>query len=173
MKGKQPLVILETERAERALDAFTLSTPFGTITITDGGRHLDYDLYPDIRQSRHNVALFAYIQKLRKEGVTKFNTDHLAISGRDKRLSLVRGNARLDLVYEKRGKLYECELKTNREIGLDVTARQLNELCRHVEKLTLLVPRGALSEAEHIIGLINLGHQIVLEPYDGWGEDED
>lgn len=157
---------------DRAIDEFAISTPFGIVTIGQNGRKISFDLYSDVRQSRHNVALFTYVQKLRKAGVTRFNTDHIPIAGKDKRLSLVRGDAKLDIVYYKKNKLYECELKTNREVGLDVTARQLTELCRHVENLTLLVPKGSLAEASYIVGLINLTHQITIEAYDDYGEDE-
>lgn len=172
MATDRSFIELSAERPSLAMDEYSIGTPYGTVTISQGGRSIAFDLYSDVRQSRHHVALFAYVQKIRREGVIKFNTDHIAVAGRDRRLSLNRGKAKLDLVYQKKGKTYECELKTNREIGLDVTARQLTELCAHVDMLTLLVPRGALEEADYIATLINLRHKITIEPYDGWAEEE-
>lgn len=154
------------------MDAYSLSTPFGTVTISEGGRRVTFDLYSDVRQSRHNVALFGYIQQLKKMGVTQFNTDHIQVVGRDRRLSLNRGKAKLDLVYYWRGKIYECELKTNREIGLDITARQLTEFAKHCENLILLVPRGSLEEAATIVNLINLDHHLTIVPYDSSEAEE-
>ena len=156
-----------------AMDETAISTPFGTVVISRGGRQITFNLYSDVRQSRHNVALFGYVQLLIKGGVTRFNADHLKIVGRDRTLSLTRGKAKLDLVFLKKGKVYECELKTSREIGLDVTAIQLTELCRHVDDLLLLVPRGRLEEADTVCKLINLSHKITIEAYDGLDQDED
>ncbi|MBA7563867.1 hypothetical protein ES708_05528 [subsurface metagenome] len=173
MKPEAKVKALALETPGAAMDETVISTPFGTVAISKGGRQVTFSLYSDVRQSRHNVALFGYVQQLIKGGVTRFNTDHLRIVGRDRSLSLTRGKAKLDLVYYRRGKVYECELKTSREIGLDVTAIQLTELCRHVDDLTLLVPRGRLEEADTIAKLINLRHQITIEAYDGAGEDED
>jgi len=156
-----------------AMDETAISTPFGTVVISKGGRQITFSLYSDVRQSRHNVALFGYVQRLIKGGVTRFNADHIRVVGRDRTLALTRGKAKLDLVYYRNGKVYECELKTSREIGLDVTAIQLTELCRHVDDLTLLIPRGRLEEANTVCGLINLSHKITLEAYDGLDEDGD
>ena len=135
---------IETPTPARLMDTYTVSTPYGTVTISDGGRKVTFELYSDIRQSRHNSALFAYLEQLKKQGVTHFNTDHLNIAGRDKSLSLTRGKAKLDLVYVQQGKTYECELKTNREVGLDLTAIQITELAKHCERLIVLVPRGSM-----------------------------
>ena len=163
---------IETPTPTRPMDTYTVSTPYGTVTISEGGRKVTFELYSDIRQSRHNQALFAYLQHLKKQGVTRFNTDHLNLAGRDRTLSLTRGKAKLDLVYVQRGKTYECELKTNREIGLDLTARQLIELAKHSEHLIVLVPRGSMEEMSTILHMINLDHQIAIQPYDSF-EDED
>ncbi|GAH51178.1 unnamed protein product, partial [marine sediment metagenome] len=62
------------------MDTYTVSTPFGTVIISDGGRKVAFELYSDIRQSRHNQALFTYIQQLQKRGVTQFNADHISIA---------------------------------------------------------------------------------------------
>jgi hypothetical protein len=154
------------------MDTYTVSTPYGTVTISEGGRKVSFELYSDIRQSRHNTALFAYLQRLIKQGVTQYNTDHLNLSGRDRSLTLRRGKAKLDLVYSYKGKTYECELKTNREIGLDITAQQLKEFVKYCQHLVLLVPRGSMEEMATILHMINLDHQIAIQPYDML-EDED
>lgn len=154
------------------MDTYTVSTPFGTVIISDGGRKVAFELYSDIRQSRHNQALFTYIEQLKKQGVTQFNTDHITIAGRDKRLSLTRGKAKLDLVYVQKGKTYECELKTNREVGLDLTAQQLREFAKHCEHLIVLVPRGSMEEMSTILHMINLYQYITIQPYDGVVDEE-
>jgi len=163
---------IEKAAPARPMDTYTVSTPFGTVIISDGGRKVAFELYSDIRQSRHNQALFTYIQQLQKRGVTQFNTDHISIAGRDKRLTLTRGKAKLDLVYVHNGKTYECELKTSREIGLDITAQQLRELARHCEHLIILVPRGCTEDMAAILQIINLDQRIAIEPYDAF-KDED
>ncbi|MBA7563521.1 hypothetical protein ES708_05180 [subsurface metagenome] len=156
----------------KAMDTYTVSTPFGTVIISDGGRKVAFELYSDISQSRHNQALFSYIEQLQKQGVTQYNVDHIALAGADRRLSLQRGSARLDLVYIKNGKTHECELKTSREVGLDITARQLKEFVKYCENLILLVPRGCMEDAKTICTMINLDRQITVRPYDSSPEDE-
>lgn len=173
MGNGKKVVTLGEEAPGATMDDYSIPTPFGMVTISRGGRRVTYDLHPGIKQSRHNVALYGYIERLLKDGVTRLNTSHIRVRGRDKTLSLTRGKAKLDLVYYRQGRVYECELKTSREIGLDVTAVQLTELCRHVDELTLLVPRGRLEEAHTIVQLINLKHQITIVPYDGTDADED
>jgi len=163
---------IQKSAPHRALDTYTVSTPYGTVIISDGGRKVAFELYSDIKQSRHNQALFTYIQQLIKRGVTQFNTDHITIAGRDKRLSLTRGRAKLDLVYIHQGITHECELKTSREIGLDITAQQLKEFAKHCERLIVLVPRGCIDEMSTILHMINLNQHITIEPYDS-SEDEE
>lgn len=163
---------IEKAAPARPMDTYTVSTPFGTVIISDGGRKVSFELYSDIRQSRHNQALFTYLTQLQKQGVTQFNTDHIAIAGADRRLSLTRGKAKLDLVYVKNGKTYECELKTSREIGLDLTAIQLKEFAKHCERLTVLVPRGCTEEMAIILQMINLTEYITIAPYDSFGNED-
>jgi len=163
---------IETAAPTRPMDTYTVSTPYGTVTISDGRRKVTFELYSDIRQSRHNTALFAYLEQLKKQGVTRYNTDHLNLAGRDRSLSLARGKAKLDLVYQKNGKIYECELKTSREIGLDLTARQLTEFSQHCERLIVLVPRGCLEEMATILHMINLYTRIAIQPYDYFEDEE-
>ncbi len=163
---------IETPTPARPMDTYSVSTPFGIVTISDGGRKITFELYSDVRQSRHNTALFTYVQYLLKSGLTRFNTDHLSIPGRDKTLSLTRGKAKLDLVYVKNGKLHECELKTSREIGLDITAIQLKELAKYCEQLAVLVPRGCMEEMSTLLNMINLARLITIQPYDSFDDEE-
>jgi len=163
---------IETPTPARPMDTYTVSTPYGTVTISDGGRKVTFELYSDIHQSRHNSALFAYLEQLKKQGVTNFNTDHLNIAGRDKTLSLTRGKAKLDLVYVQHGRLYECELKTHREVGLDITAIQITELSKYCERLIVLVPRGSMEDMTTILHMINLDHKIAIQPYDSINDED-
>ncbi|GAH69019.1 unnamed protein product, partial [marine sediment metagenome] len=75
------------------------------------------------------------------------------------------------LVYNHQGKIYECELKTSREIGLDITAIQLKELAKHCQNLIVLVPRGCTEEMATILNMINLDRLVVIRPYDSFEED--
>lgn len=163
---------IDTVTPTRPMDTYTVSTPYGIVTISDGGRRVTFQLYDDIHQSRHNTALFAYLEQLKKRGITRYNISHIMIDGRDRTLGLKRGNARLDLVYMDQGKLFECELKTNREVGLDLTAIQLTELAKHCERLVVLVPRGSMEEMSTILHLINLSHCIAIQPYDEYEEED-
>jgi len=157
---------IETPTPARPMDTYSVSTPYGIVVISDGGRRIAFELYSDVRQSRHNAALFTYVQQLKKRGVTRFNTDHLHLTGRDRTLALTRGKAKLDLVYEFKGKIYECELKTNREIGLDITAQQLTEMAKHCTRFIVLVPRGSMEDMATILHMINLDQHVAIEPYD-------
>jgi len=164
---------MQTPQPRRLMDTYTVSTPYGTVTISDSGRTVTFELYSDIRQSRHNQALFTYVQQLLKRGVTAFNVDHIPIAGRDKSLRLDRGTAKLDLVYRRDGKIYECELKTSREVGLDLTARQLTEMAKHCEHLIVLVPRGCMEDMSTILHMINLDRHVAVEAYDSSEGEED
>ncbi len=78
----------------------------------------------------------------------------------------------LDLVYVRKGRTYDCELKTSREVGLDLTAQQITEFVKWCDPLILLVPRGSIEEAHTILTMINLDHRVIIEAYDA-GEDEE
>ena len=161
-----------TPTPSRLMDTYTVSTPYGTVTISDSGRKVTFELYSDIRQSRHNQALFLYVQRLIQQGVSQYNVDHVAIAGADRRFSLNRGKAKLDLVYVLKGKTYECELKTSREVGLDLTAQQLTELAKHCEHLIVLVPQGCMQDMTAILNMMNLDHKIAVQPYDSSIDDD-
>lgn len=148
-------------------DTYAVSTPYGVVYISDSGRKITFQLHDDVRESIHNKALFSYVQQLRSRGILKFNVAHLDLPGLDKTLDLHRGKAILDLAYEHRGKLYECELKTNREIGLDRTIEQLTEFTKYCHNLILLVPRGSMEEMRTILTMVNLVDRITIDCYDG------
>ena len=153
-------------------DTTAVSTPYGVVYIEDSGRKVTFELHEDVRESQHSRALFGYIQSLRKRNIVKYNVAHLNLPGLDKTLDLKRGKAILDLAYEHRGKLYECELKTHREIGLDRTATQLTELSRYCDNLIVLVPRGGMAEMATILHMINLADRIQVDCYDGYDNEE-
>lgn len=162
---------IETPAPRRPMDTYTVSTPYGTVCISQGGRKVIFELHSDIHQSRHSQALFAYLEQLKKLGVTRYNVDHLNVVGRDKTLGLKRGTAKLDLVYYFKGKIYECELKTSREIGLDLTAIQLKQFAKFCERLIVLVPRGCTEEMTTILNMINLSQFVAIQPYDSLDGD--
>jgi len=164
---------IETPTPSRPMDTYTVSTPYGTVCISQGGRKVTFELHSDIHQSRHSQALFAYLEHLKKLGVIQYNVDHLNITGRDKTLGLKRGTAKLDLVYYFKGKIYECELKTSREVGLDITAIQLKQFVKFCERLIVLVPSGCSEEMSTILHMMNLSELVSIQPYDSLdGDDE-
>ena len=154
-------------------DVYTVSTPYGVVYIEESGRKITFQLHEDVRESHHSRALFGYVQQLRKRGIVKYNVAHLDLPGLDRSLDLKRGRAILDLVYEHRGKLYELELKTHREIGIDRTATQLTELSRYCQNLIVLVPRGGMTEMATILHMINLADRVKVDCYDGYEDEEE
>ncbi len=163
---------LQFSHRGRRGDTYAVSTPYGVVYIEESGRKVTFQLHEDVRESHHSRALFGYVQHLRKRGIVKYNVAHLALPGLDRTLDLKRGKAVLDLVYEHRGRLFECELKTHREIGLDRTATQLTELSRHCDNLVILVPRGGMEEMATILHMINLADRITIDTYDAYEDEE-
>jgi hypothetical protein len=156
-------------RFDQAYDqarGYQVSTPYGLVTISDEGRRITFELYPDVRESIHHKALFSYVQQLRRRGVIQLNVDHLELSGLDRALSLKRGKAVIDLVYKHRGELHEVELKTHREVGLEVTARQLKELAAHCEHLTVVVPRRDMENMQQILAILHLDLNVKVDTYE-------
>ena len=133
-----------------------LSTPYGVVYIRNQGREVTFKIYDGISQSEHNKRLFNYVKHLRDQGVERINCDHVYYEWLDRTLKLRRGSRILDIVYMKGSKLYECELKTSREIWLDHTAKQLREFERYCENLILLVPRQDMETTQQLLKSINL-----------------
>jgi hypothetical protein len=154
------------EEAYTEASGYQVSTPYGTVTITDNGRRVAFELYPDIRQSIHHKALFSYYNQLVARNILQINLDHLDIKGLDKSLDLRRGNKVLDCVYVERGQLHEIELKTHREIGLEQTARQLKEFVKTCTNLTIVVPRTDLVNMQNVLIAIGISEKVKVDTYD-------
>jgi hypothetical protein len=101
------------------------------------------------------------------------NVSHLKISGLDKSLKLARGQAILDMVYMHRGHLVEIELKTRREVGLDRTRLQLQELSQYCQNLVVVVPRRSMEEMHQVLLLIGLDKQIKVDTYELYEDEQD
>jgi len=160
------------DRLFRQVQGYQITTPYGLVTVSEDGRRITFALWEDVRQSIHHKALFSYYQQLIRRGVNIVNVDHLDLPNLDRRQPLTRGKARIDLLYQSNGRLHEVELKTHREIGLDVTARQLEELVKHCENLIVVVPRSDVEEMRTILGLIGIEKQITVDTYELSDEDE-
>lgn len=150
----------------QALDTFSLATPYGLITISNRGRRISFDLYDDIRHSEHNIALYNYIQQLKRKGVNKFNNDHIAIPGANRSYNLARGRAKLDAVYYHQGKIHELELKTSQQLGTERTHKQLQEMVKHCTNLILVVRREDHEEASTILNMVGLATQVKVDTYE-------
>jgi hypothetical protein len=148
-----------------------ITTPYGVVTISNGGRRVTFDLWEDVRQSIHHKALFSYYQQLTKKGISNINCDHIELPGLNRSLSLKRGKARLDCVYTHKGKTVEVELKTHREIGLDVTRIQLAELVKHCQNLIVVVPRQDMENAHVILQMIGLEKRVTIDTYELFEEE--
>lgn len=143
----------------------SLETEYFTITLDGDGRGFHVRIADSIKSNPHHQALKRYFKKLVDSGITKYNVDHIGGKGRDRTLQLGRGNRRLDLVYMRDGILYECELKTPYECGLDRTWIQVREQAKHCDRLTLLVARSEITNVENIIKMVKI-ENVFVEPYD-------
>jgi len=147
-------------------DAYTISTPYGQVIISDHGRSVTFSIWDDVKQSEHNAALFRYVEHLHQSGIDRINADHISLPYLHPEIPLARGDRKLDVVYYKGPRIFECELKTRRELGLDVTARHLRDLVKRCENLIVLVPQDELEEARTIIEIIELTGKIIIETYE-------
>lgn len=154
------------EQAFNKATGYQISTPYGVVTVSGDGRRITFSLYDDVRESIHHKALFSYYQTLSKRGINQINVDHLDLPDLDRSLELKRGKARIDLVYIHRGQLHEVELKTHREIGLDVTRSQLLELVKHCQNLIVVVPRRDMENAYTILEMIGLKNRVTVDTYE-------
>lgn len=133
-----------------------LSTPYGVVYIRNQGREITFKIHDSVSQNEHNKRLFDYVKWLYDNGAERINCDHVYFDFLDKSLNLRRGSRILDIVYYKQGRIYECELKTSREIWLERTAQQLKEMEKHSENLILLVPRKEQETTRQLLKSINL-----------------
>lgn len=157
---------------QQALDTFSLATPYGVVSITNRGRTITFSLYDDIRHSEHNIALYNYIQQLKRRGVTKFNSDHIAVPGANRSYNLLRGRGKLDAVYYHQGRIHELELKTTQQLGSERTHKQLIELAKHCANLILVVKRADYDEATTILNMVGLATQIKVDTYEIYEEED-
>lgn len=127
-----------------------VSTPYGVVYIRNQGREVTFQIHDSISQNEHNKRLFNYVQYLYEHGAERINCDHVKFDFLDRGQNLRRGRRILDIVYEKNGRLYECELKTKREIWLDTTAYQLKDMLKACENLIVLVPRAEIEQTVHL-----------------------
>ena len=121
-----------------------INTEYVTVTVTEDGKHIEIDLADGLKISRHQNQLRAYVEKLFNSGITRMNADQLSLPYLDKSIKLVRGNNRLDLVYYRDGRIFECEFKTRRECGLDKTYHQIEDMKKHCQNFILLIPQSEL-----------------------------
>lgn len=147
-------------------DAYTISTPYGQVIITDHGRSVTFHIWDDVKQSEHNAALFAYVEHLRQSGIERINADHISLPYLRPDIPLTRGDRRLDIVYFKGPHIYECELKTRRELGLEGTARHLRDLARLCENLVILVPLAEMEEARVILDMVGLSKDVRVDSWE-------
>jgi len=126
----------------------TIVSDYFTISVYDDGKHVEIDLADGVKIQRHHKQLRAYVEKLWQSGIKKMNADQISLPYLDKGIGLVRGNRRLDLIYYKDGRIYECEFKTRRECGLDITYSQIQEQLKYCENFILLVPSSEIPWVE-------------------------
>jgi hypothetical protein len=121
-----------------------VSTEYVTVEVREDGKEINIRLNDGVKISRHQNQLRAYVEKLYQQGIKRINADQITLPYLDKSINLVRGNRRLDLVYYKDGRIYECEFKTRRECGLDKTYNQVRDMRKYCENFILLVPQSEL-----------------------------
>lgn len=147
-------------------DAYTISTPYGQVIISDQGRSVTFQIWDDVKQSEHNAALYRYVEHLHQSGVERINADHISLPYLRPDIPLTRGPRKLDVVYFKGPRIFECELKTRRELGLEVTARHLRDLSKYCQNLIVLVPRDEQEEARIILEVIQLTDKVKVDTWE-------
>lgn len=146
-------------------DQVKLETDYGTLYIKNGGRVMTFVLHGSVRKGHHHQALEEYVQYLYDQGIRQINADHINFDFLDRRLDIRRGNRKLDIVYYKNGILYECELKTSRECGIDRTWEQIAEQLEHCTNYILLVPQTKIMFVEETLTLRGL-NGVTVKAYD-------
>ena len=121
-----------------------ISTEYVTVTVTEDGKEINIKLSDGVKISRHQNQLRSYVEKLYSQGVKKINADQISLPYLNRSLNLIRGNRRLDLVYYRNGRIHECEFKTRRECGLDITYHQIEDMKKHCTNFILLIPQSEL-----------------------------
>lgn len=133
-----------------------LSTPYGVVYIRNKGREVTFKLHDSISQNIHNKVLFNYVAELHRQGIVELNCDHVSFDYLKRSISLKRGTRILDIVYFQKGQIYECEVKTTREIWLEHTAQQLKEFEKNCQNLIMLVPRSEMETTRQLLQTLKL-----------------
>lgn len=131
-------------------------TDYFIITVSDEGKNINIQLQNGVKCNRHHNDLLRYVEYLYKSGVDSIRADHIDLPYFHKNINLKRGNRRLDIVYYIDGRIYECEFKTKREIGLDITYSQLKQQQQFCENLILLCPRSEMEYAQHCLNVLGI-----------------
>lgn len=142
-----------------------IKNDYVTVSVYEDGKHIEIDIADGVKVLRHQTHLKAYVEKLWQSGITKLNADQISLPYLDKSINLKRGDKRLDLVYYKNGRIHECEFKTHRECGLDITYSQVKGQKKYCENFILLVPSEDLIYVQDMINTLRL-HGVTVTPYD-------
>lgn len=146
-------------------DDFVLTNDYLSIHVGSKGRKVVIELNDNIRKSPHTQALANYVKNLYNMGVEKINCDHVYFDFLDRSINLHRGDKRLDIVYFKNGRMYECELKGPREVGLERTYKQLETTTKHCDTVTLLVPRDKMEFVKQNLVMRDI-KKVVVDTYE-------
>lgn len=137
-----------------------------TCRITDDGREVVIRVHDDIRPSEHNRILQRLVEQKLDQGITRINCDHVRDERLDRSLSIWRGKRKVDITYEYNGQIRDVEVKTTWEIGQERTWRQLREMVRFSQHLTLAVPISEIINTQNILRGLGLEAQIIVEGYE-------
>lgn len=146
-------------------DWIEIITPMRIFHISPDGREFHDHIHEGVKKSDHTNALVLFVQKLRDSGINKMNCDHVPFDFLDRGIDLRRGDRRLDVVYYKDGRMYECELKSPREVGLNRTWEQVKDMAKLCDTLTFVTATSQVEKAKEYINLFKLTN-VVVDVYD-------
>lgn len=146
-------------------DEMVLTNDYLTVHIGNKGRKLVIEINENVKRNFHTKALANYVKHLYNMGVERINCDHIYFDFLDRTMNLARGDRKLDIIYVKDGRLYECELKGPREVGLDRTYKQLETTTKHCDVVTLLVPRDKMEFVKENLEIRKL-RNVVVDTYE-------
>ena len=142
-----------------------ITTPYRTIKISPDGRQVIDEIHQSVKKSPHTTNLINYVTKLHERGVDRINCDHVYFDFLDRSMNLNRGKRRLDIIYYKNNQLFECELKGPREVGLQRTWEQVNDMSKECNVLTLLVPLDKMEFCKEQLNLWDI-EGVVVDTYE-------
>ena len=123
------------------------------IEISDDNREIKIRLTGAAAKREHDKALYKVVNQIWEDGVDRINADHISLPFLDRSINLYRGDRRLDIVFYKGGRIYECEVKTAREIGEDRTYTQLRDMCQRCQNFKVYIPK---EQEKHFIENLKL-----------------